>query len=271
MRAVATSLLLYTVCSTHLRSTSNDISDTLLDVFLQGYEGVAGVFQGFVLRQMYGAQADEIREELNTCVEDNVKTTKNVIQMDINGLLTACSQEDPLVPAVKLMSDAFQSLETMAQLCPDMSVNVLGDLQTMVASAIVQGNSFVAPFVGPVLQLSAPLLQQGPQYLQPILELAVSAAQAAGVSDQTLGTLQGDAQAIQGAVAKAIQDEMGEALTAEDITAISNLAVKMAMDDAQAGQEVLMGLAQFAEAPAQAVCAVMGPLMQNFSGFFGQA
>ena len=270
MRVIVSALLLCSVLSASLRA-QQDPAQTMLDLFFKGYQSTIGLFEGFILSQVYGDQAKDIQAQLDQCTVNRVMADEQTIKADLMGLLGACSQSDPLAPAAKIMQDAFQSIAVWATPCPGMSVNVLGDLQTMVANAFVQGNSFVAPFVGPVLQLSAPLLQQGPQYLQPILELAVSAAQAAGVSDQTLGTLQGDAQAIQAAVAKAIQDEMGEALTPEDITAISNLAMKMAMDDAQAGQEVLMGLAQFAEAPAQAVCAVMGPLMQNFSGFFGQA
>jgi hypothetical protein len=139
---------------------------------------------------------------------------------------------------------------------------LLGDLQTVIASAIVQGNSLVAPIQGPILQLSAPLLQQGPQYLQPLLQIAASAAQSAGVSQGTLGTLQGDSDAIQAAVAKALTDAAGNALSPDDLTAITNLGMKLAMDETMAAQEVLAGLMQFAETPAQAICSVMGPFIQ---------
>jgi hypothetical protein len=38
--------------------------------------------------------------------------------------------------------------------------------------------------------------------------------------------------------------------------------MKLAMDETMAAQEVLAGLMQFAEAPAQAICSVMGPFIQ---------
>jgi hypothetical protein len=229
---------------------------------LKAYEGATGLFQGMLLRQLYGDNADTIQAQLNTCTENFVMGGAAMVKADFEGLLTACNQPDPLAPAGKLMQDAFQSLAALAQPCPNLSVNIVGDLQTLVASAIVQGNSLIAPIEGPILQLSAPLLQQGPQYLQPLLQVAVSAAQSVGISQASLGTLQGDSDAIQAAVGKALMDAAGNALSPEDLTAIANLGMKLALDEGQAAQEVLAGLMQYAETPAQAICSVMGPFIQ---------
>lgn len=263
MRTIVTALLLCSALSAQLRaSQGSDPSAAFLSMALKAYEGATGIFQGLLLRQLYGDNADTIQAQLNTCTENLVMSEAATFKADFEGLLTACNQPDPLAPAGKLMQDAFQSLGALAQPCPNLSVNLLGDLQTVIASAIVQGNSLVAPIQGPILQLSAPLLQQGPQYLQPLLQIAASAAQAAGVSQGTLGTLQGDSNAIQAAVAKALTDAAGNALSPDDLTAIANLGMKLAMDETMAAQEVLAGLMQFAETPAQAICSVMGPFIQ---------
>ena len=263
MRSFVTALLLCSALSAQLRvSQDSDPSTAVLGLALKAYEGALSPFVGMLLRQLYGDNADSILAQLNTCTENLVLGEAATFKADFEGLLTACNQPDPLAPAAKLLQDAFQALAGLAQPCPDLSVNLMGDLQTVVASAIVKGNSFVAPIEGPILQLSAPLLQQGPQFIQPLLQVAVSAAQSAGISQATLGTLQGDSDAIQAAVGKALTDAAGNALAPEDLTAITNLAMKLAMDGGAAAQEVLGGLMQLAETPAQAICSVMGPLLQ---------
>ena len=263
MRTIVTALLICSALSAQLRaSQSSDPTAAFLSMALKAYEGATGLFQGMLLRQLYGDNAETVQAELNTCTENFVMTGAATFKADFEGLLTACNQPDPLAPAGKLMQDAFQSLAALAQPCPNLSVNLLGDLQNVIASTIVQGNSLFAPIQGPILQLSAPLLQQGPQFLQPLLQVAVSAAQSAGISQATLGTLQGDSNAIQAAVAQALTNAAGSALTPEDLTTIANLGMKLAMDEGMAVQEVLGGLMQYAEAPAQAICSVMGPFIQ---------
>lgn len=260
MRAIICAVLLCSALGLNLRETQN--TEALLGMALKAYEGATGFFQTFLLRQLYGDNAETIQAQLNTCTENFVMSQAATFKADFEGLLTACSQSDPLAPAGKLMQDVFQSIAIIAQPCPDLSVNIMGDLQNLVASAIVQGNSLIAPVQSTVLQFASPLLQQGPQLLMPLLQLAASAAQAAGVSESTLGTLQGDADAIQAAVVKALTDAAGDALTPEDITTIANLGMKFAMDQGQAAQEVLAGLMQYAETPAQAICSVMGPFLE---------
>lgn len=262
MQTIVTALLLCSAFSAQLRATQDDPSAAFLSMALKAYEGATGIFQGMLLRQLYGDNAETIQAELNTCTENFVMGGAATFKADFEGLLTACNQPDPLAPVGKLMQDAFQSLAALAQPCPNLSVNLIGDLQTLIASTIVQGNSLLAPIEGPILQLSAPLLQQGPQFIQPLVQVAFSAAQSAGISEGTLGTLQGDMGAIQGAVAQAITNAAGGALAPEDITNLANLGIKLALDGGQAAQEVMAGLMMYAEAPAQAVCSVMGPFLQ---------
>jgi len=259
MRAILCAVLLCSALGLNLRETQN--SEAILGMALKAYEGATGFFQTFLLRQLYGDNAEAIQAQLNTCTENFVMGQAATFKADFEGLLTACNQADPLAPAAKIMQDVFQSIAIVAQPCPDLSVNIVGDLQNLVASAIVQGNSFVAPVVGTVLQFSAPLLQQGPQFIQPLIQVAASAAQAAGISQSSLGTLQGDTNAIQAAVVKALTDAAGDSLTPEDITTIANLGMKFALDGGMAAQEVMAGLMQYAETPAQAICSVMGPFL----------
>ena len=262
MQTIVTALLLCSAFSAQLRATQDDPSAAFLSMALKAYEGATGVFQGMLLRQLYGDNAETILAQLNTCTENFVMGGAATLKADFEGLLTACNQPDPLAPASKLVQDAFQSLAALAQPCPNLSVNLVGDLQTLVASTLVQGNSLLAPLQGPILQLSAPLLQQGPQFIQPLLQVAFSAAQSVGVSQGTLATIQGDDQAILEAVTKALTDAAGGALAPEDLTNLVNLGIKMALDDGQAAMEVMAGLMMYAEAPAQAVCSVMGPFLQ---------
>lgn len=261
MRTIITALLLCSAFSLNLREAQSP--EAILSMALDAYEGATSFFQVFLLRQLYGDNAEAIQAQLSTCTENLVLSQASTFTADFEGLLTACNQPDPLAPAGKLLQDVFQGIAAVATPCPDLSVNIIGDLQTLIATAIVQGNSLIAPVEGAIMQFSAPLLQQGPQYIQPLLQLAASAAQSAGVSQSTLGTLQGDTDAIQAAVMKALTDAAGNTLSPEDITAIANLGMKLSMDGEQAALESLAGLMQYAEAPAQAICSVMGPMIQT--------
>ncbi len=62
MRTIVTALLLCSVLSAQLRaSQGSDPSAAFLGMALKAYEGATGLFQGMLLRQLYGDNADTLR------------------------------------------------------------------------------------------------------------------------------------------------------------------------------------------------------------------
>ena len=270
MHAVVLSLLCLSVMGANLRQAAPvDLMqplELLSQLFGQAFTTTTQSLELQFLTLLYPDNAQDVQAQLDTCEDKALAGNTQALQTlngYILGLGQACASEDPTAPVNKLIQDTLQILASIAAPCDDLQVDLVGDIENLIAASIIQGAQYTGPWFGPLTQWTAASLtplESGVQYLQPVVQAAGSVAGAAGVTDDTLGKANTDVNASVGAWTAILDNIAAGALTQDDIKAALDSELPIVNDFGAVYGDVAKNGAQYANQAVAAVCSFVGPL-----------
>ena len=272
MHAFVLSLLALSVMGANLRQAPQvDLLqpvELLSQLFGQAFTTTTQSLELQLLTMLYPDTATDVQAQLDTCEDKFLAGNTQALQTlngDILGLGLACASEDPTAPVTKLVQDTLQIMASIAAPCDDLKVDLVGDIENLIAASIVQGVQFSGQWFGPLAQWTAASLtplEGGVQYLQPVVQGVGSVAGAVGVSDETLGKANTDATASVGAWTTVLNDIAAGTLTQDDVRAALDSVLPLTNDFGAVYGDVANGAAAYANQGVTAICAFVAPLLE---------
>lgn len=206
MRLVFCVLLAVSVTSMHLRASQEGATTPssiqyLVQLFGETLYTLTEGLESDLLQQLYPSNFHEIQLQLDLCESAFLNHTEDqlgLINEDVLSFKIACSDDDPAAPMMKLMQDTLQLMANIAVPCADLKVDLIGDIEKMIAGSVVSGLKFGEDWTGPLIQWNVaavlPTITALEPYMEPLANVSLTLAAALGVSPSTLNTLENSMQ-----------------------------------------------------------------------------
>ena len=272
MHAFVLSLLALSVTGASLRQAAPTTLVQPLELFnqlfVQAFDTTTQSLELRVLTMLYPDNAADIQAVLDQCEADAITTNNEALEKvsaDVIGLGQACASEDPTAPVNTLIQDTLQMMANVAAPCDGLPVDLVADVENLIATALVQGFEFSGLWVGPLNQWAATSLQpiEGVgQYLQPVSSAVGSVAGAVGVTDETLAKVNTDVTASVGAWSAVLDSIAAGTLSPDDVVAALDTELLLLNDGGAVYGDVVNSAAKYANQAVGAVCSFVGPLFE---------
>ena len=239
-----------------------------LQLFGQAYDSTTQGLELQLLQMLYPDTATDVQAQLDQCEEDfwnSQVTGLQTINTDMWNLAGACAAEDPSTLVNQLVQDSLTLMATVTAQCDGLSVDLMGSINTLIATSIVQGYQFVTPWTGPLAQWTAASvapLEVTPDYLQPVTQVTDSLAATAGVAPDTITQTDTDLSAIVTAWNTVLNNIAATgSLSADDISAALTAQLALLNDEGTQYGDVMQATAGYIGQAVQGLCSFVGPIL----------
>jgi len=230
----------------------------------QSLSSVTDTIEAFFLRQLYPSNYQEVVRELDACQATywtQVEGDVNAVCRDWGNFVFACMSGDPDAAVSQLLQDAFNSMSFPQ--C-DFSVDLVGDMENLIAASMVQGYSYVGPWSQQLSQWALALaggVSSAVLYTAPLGQVSNVLSDQLGISTQAINQFSADNTDLLVSWASLLIDlSSSNQLSQEDVVSVLDAKLTMMGDAGRIAREIVQGGSTLLSQVEPFLCLMVEPL-----------
>lgn len=230
----------------------------------QSLSSVTDTIESFFLSQLYPSNYQEVVRELDACQAtywSQVDGDVIAVWRDWSNFVRACMSGDPSAAVSQLLQDAFNSMSFPQ--C-NFSVDLVGDIENLIAASIVQGYSYVGPWSQQLSQWALALaggVSSEVLYSAPLGQVSNALSDQLGISTQAINQFSSDNTDLLVSWASLLIDlSSSNQLSQQDVVNVLDAKLTVLGDTGRMAREIVRGGSTLLSQVEPFLCLMVEPL-----------